>query len=123
VPGYFGVPAALDGVVAERGDVGELGLELRDELVGGDVVVALLADVGVGAGFGGELARAVAVGDPGLEHLIAEPFDPAGDDGLADRGDAEGQPDPGLVHRFFVGGADGRCGQGLWRSQVSELSE
>ena len=42
-----------------------------DELGGCDVVVALLADVGVGAGFGGELAGAVAVRDPGLEHLGA----------------------------------------------------
>jgi hypothetical protein len=49
VPGDFGVPAAFGGVVAECGDVGELGLELGDELRGGDVVVALLADVGVGA--------------------------------------------------------------------------
>ena len=38
VPGDFGVPAACGGVVAESGDVGELGLELRDELGGGDVV-------------------------------------------------------------------------------------
>jgi hypothetical protein len=89
-----------------------LGLELRDELGGGDVVVALLADVGVGAGFGGELAGAVAVRDPGLEHLGAQPFDPAGDDRLADRGDGQGQPGPGLVHGFFVGDADGGCGQG-----------
>ena len=43
MPGDFGVPAAFGGVVAERGDVGELGLELRDELRRGDVVVALLA--------------------------------------------------------------------------------
>ena len=71
VPGDLGVPAACGGVVAERGDVGELGLELGDELGGGDVVVALLADVGLGAGFGGELAGAVAVRDPGLEHLGA----------------------------------------------------
>ncbi len=45
VPGDLGVPAACGGVVAERGDVGQLGLELRDELWGCDVVVALLADV------------------------------------------------------------------------------
>ena len=50
VPGDFGVPAACGGVVAEGGDVGELGLELRDELRCGDVVVALLADVGIGTG-------------------------------------------------------------------------
>ena len=78
MPGDLGVPAAFGGVVAERGDVGKLGLELGDELGGGDVVVALLADVGVGAGFGGELAGSVAVRDPGLEHLGAQPFDPDG---------------------------------------------
>ena len=76
-----------------------------------DEVVALLADVGVGAGFGGELAGAVAVGDAGLEHLGAQPCDAVGDDGLADRGDGQGQPGAGLTHRFLVGGADGRGGQ------------
>ena len=40
---------------------------------------------------------------------------PAGDDGLADGGDGQGQPGPGLAHRFFAGGADGRGGQCLWR--------
>src|SRR6266536_2059578 len=53
VPGDFGVPAAFGGVVAERGGVGELGLEGGGELGGGDEVVALLADVGVWACFGG----------------------------------------------------------------------
>jgi len=51
------------------------------------------------------------VGDPGLEHLGAQPFDPAGDDGLADRGDGQHQPGPGLAHRLFVGGADRGGGQ------------
>jgi hypothetical protein len=69
VPGDLGVPAACGGVVAQRGEVGELGLELRDEFGGGDVVVALLADVGVGAGLGGELAGAVPVRDPGFSIL------------------------------------------------------
>jgi hypothetical protein len=41
------------------------------------VGVALLAGVGVRTGFGGE----VALRDPGLEHLGAQPFDPAGADG------------------------------------------
>jgi hypothetical protein len=36
--------------------VGELILKLRQELGAGLVVVAVLADVGVGAGFGGEVA-------------------------------------------------------------------
>jgi hypothetical protein len=116
VRGDLGVPAAGDGVVADRphaedGDVGQLGLELGDELRGGDVVVALLADVGVGAGLGGELAGAVAVRDAGLEHLGAQPSDPAGDDGLAGRGDGQGQRVRALAHRLFVGGADGRGGQ------------
>jgi hypothetical protein len=62
VAGDFGVPAAFGRVVVECGDVGELGLELGDELGGGDEVVALLADVGVGAGLGGELAGAVPNG-------------------------------------------------------------
>jgi hypothetical protein len=61
VPGNLGVPAAFGGVVAERRDVGELGLEGGDELGGGDVVVALLADVGVGTCFGCELPGAVPV--------------------------------------------------------------
>jgi hypothetical protein len=53
VPGDFGVPAAFGGVVAERGGIGELGLEGWGELGSGDEVVALLADVGVWACFGG----------------------------------------------------------------------
>ncbi len=44
VPGDFGVPAAVDGIVVEGGEVGELGLERGDELGGGDEVVALLAE-------------------------------------------------------------------------------
>jgi hypothetical protein len=55
VSGDFGVPAALGGVVMQFGDVGNLGLQCGDELGGGDEVVAMFADVGVGAGLGGEL--------------------------------------------------------------------
>jgi hypothetical protein len=57
----------LFGVVPQRLDVGELVGECRGELGGGHEVVALLADVGVGAGLLGEVASAVAVRDPGLE--------------------------------------------------------
>jgi hypothetical protein len=56
VSGDFGIPAALGRVVVEGGDVVELGLEGGDELGGGDEVVALLADVGVGACLGDQLA-------------------------------------------------------------------
>ena len=55
-----------------------MGFEGRLELGCGDVVVALFADVGVGAGVGHEVTGAVAVGDSGFEHLGAEPFDFAG---------------------------------------------
>ena len=55
VSGDFAVPAALDGVVLEGVGVGELVLELGQELAAG-LVVAVLADVGIRAGFGGEVA-------------------------------------------------------------------
>jgi len=71
VAGDFGVPAAFGGVVAQRGCVGELGLQRGDELGCADEVVALLADVGVWAGLGCQLAGAVAVRDAGLEHFLA----------------------------------------------------
>ena len=48
------------GVVAEGGDVGALGLELRDELGGSDVVAALLADVVVGRASAASWRGAVA---------------------------------------------------------------
>jgi len=79
VAGDFGVPASRLGVVSERLDVDELGLELGQELGGGDEVVALLADVGIGAGLGGQMPGAVAVGDAGLEQLGSQPLDPTGD--------------------------------------------
>jgi len=40
VPGDLGVPAACGGVVPERGEVGELGLELRDEFGGSEALEA-----------------------------------------------------------------------------------
>jgi transposase len=76
VAGGLGGPASGFSVVAELADVGELGFDYRGEVGGGDVVGAGLTDVGVGAGFGGEIAGAVAVGDAGLEHLRGEPLDP-----------------------------------------------
>src|SRR5215472_10615079 len=73
VPGGLAVPAALGGVVAEGVDVVELCLQYRG--VCGDEVVAVLADVRVGAGSGDRVAGAVAVREAGLEHLGAEPRD------------------------------------------------
>ena len=54
--GHFAVPTAGLGVLAERGDVGELGLQGWHELDAGGEVVALLADVGVAAGFGDQVS-------------------------------------------------------------------
>jgi hypothetical protein len=56
VAGDLGVPATAGGVVVERLDVGELLLEDGQELDGGDEVVALLADVGIQAGLGDQVA-------------------------------------------------------------------
>lgn len=75
VAGDFTVPSACVGVVAKDGLVGELFLKLWHELFCGGVVVALFADVGVGARFGCEVSRAVAVGDTGFEHFTVQPFD------------------------------------------------
>src|SRR5215203_5893679 len=80
VSGNLAVPAALHGVVAKGLGVGKLILELRQELGAGLVVVAVLADVGVGAGFGREVAGAVAVRNSGLDHFAVQPGDPVGDD-------------------------------------------
>ena len=52
VAGDFTVPSAGLGVLAQGDLVGELGLQLRQELGAADVVVALLTDVGVGACLG-----------------------------------------------------------------------
>jgi transposase len=56
VAGGLGGPAAGFGVVAELADVVELSGDGGGEVGGGDVVGAGLADVGVGAGVGGEVA-------------------------------------------------------------------
>ena len=56
VSGDFAVPSAFDRIIVEGFRVGELILELGQELGAGLLVVAVLADVGVGAGFGGEVA-------------------------------------------------------------------
>ncbi len=82
-------PPPVLSVLSEGGDIGELGLELGDKLWRGDEVVALLADVGVGAGLGDEVAGTVAVRHPGLEHLRAQPLDAIGHRHLADGGDEE----------------------------------
>jgi hypothetical protein len=81
VAGGLGGLAASFRIVSEGLHVGELILECGCELGGGDVVVAVFADVGVGAGAGGEVAAAVAMGDACLEHLAAEPVDLGGQDG------------------------------------------
>jgi hypothetical protein len=75
VAGDFAVPAASPRVVAQGDFVVELGLQLWHEFGCGGVVVALLADVGVGAGIGGQMAGAVSVGDTGLEHFAVQPSD------------------------------------------------
>jgi hypothetical protein len=62
-------PAPLVGVGSELVDVGKLGAQGRNELGPGNEVVAGLADVGVGAGLSGQVPRAVAGGDPGLQVL------------------------------------------------------
>ena len=80
-----------------------------DELGGGDVAGAGLADVGVGAGLGDEIAGAVAVGDAGLEHLGGEPLDAVGDGGLAGRGDRDAAGD--LAGGLVVGGLEGGRGE------------
>ena len=105
VPVDLAVPAALVGVIAEGVDVGELFLKCGSELGGGDVVVAVFADVGVGAGVGGEVAAAVAVRDPGLEHVAAQPLRLRGKDGPVV--DDDRQSGTGLADGFVVGGPEG----------------
>jgi len=80
VSGVFVGPAALSGVVAQLDDVGELGTEHAASGGVGDVVIALLADVGVGACAGGEVSAAVAVRDACRDHLAVEPVDVVGDE-------------------------------------------
>jgi hypothetical protein len=55
VAGDLGCSAASVGVVAQLSDVVELGGDRRDELGGGGEAGAGLADVGVGAGVGGDV--------------------------------------------------------------------
>ncbi|MDQ2739465.1 MAG: hypothetical protein M3Y35_12815 [Actinomycetota bacterium] len=102
----FGVPSAGFGVLAERGDVGELGLQGGGEFDAGREVVALFADVGVGAGLGGEVAGAVAVCNTSFEHLGAEQLDPVGDHCLPEWGDGQSESAVGLAHGLVVGGPD-----------------
>ena|GEM_PF-4391998 len=87
VAGDFRRPVAGCSVVAQGADVGQLGLQRWEELVGGNEVVAGFADVGVWAGFGGKFTGAEAMRNTGFEHLGVEPFDPVGDQWFADRGD------------------------------------
>jgi hypothetical protein len=107
VAGGLAGPASVVGVVAEGVDVGELGLDCGLELGRCHEVRAGLADVGVGAGFGDEFARAVAVGDTGLEHLGREPCDAVRDGGLAGWGDRD--PAGDSSGRLVVCGLEGRA--------------
>lgn len=68
--------------------------------------------MGVGAGLGHQVARAVAVSDAGLEHLGAQPLSSGGDGGSAGRSDEEGDPGADLAHGCLVGGADRGRGEG-----------
>src|SRR5690606_18320208 len=101
-------PAALFSVVVEVADV--------VELLGGDVgsggvgneVVALLADVRVGAGAGDRFAGAEPVGEAGLDQLGVQPVE-LGRDGrtLAGWDDQQRTAGADLVHGGVVGDAHG----------------
>ena len=100
VSGGFGGPASFVGVVAQGADVGELGGDCWRELSGRGEVRARLADVRVGACFGGEVSAAVSVSDSGLEHFRSDPLDVVGDDVTIDDGgdgDASAEFADGLV--------------------------
>lgn len=101
----LGGPSAAFGVVSELVDVSDLGLEGRGEIGRSDVVGAGLADVGVAAGFGGEISGAVAVRDAGLEHLGSEPLDAVGNGGAAGCSDGDAAGD--LAGDLVVGGFEG----------------
>ncbi len=108
VAGDFGVPPACLGVVAQGVNVGKLGFEDGLKLGGSDVVVALFADVGVGASVGDEPAGAVTVSDAGLEHLGSEPFDSVAGGATSGGDDEEWLASVHLRHGRFVGGSNGR---------------
>src|SRR5215203_5553074 len=109
--GFVG-PAALFGVVTKVVDVVALAGEDVGSFGVGDEVVALFADVGVGAGAGDGVAGAEAVGDAGLEHLAVEPVDLGGDGPAAAGGDGEqGAAPVDFGHGGLVGAADGGRGE------------
>src|SRR5215216_3873360 len=105
VAGGLAGPAATFGVGLEFTDVVELGAQGGGELVAGNEVVAGLADVGVGAGVGGEVAGAVAAGESGLEELRGDPVDLGWHLGAS--GGSDGDELADFAHRFVVGGAQG----------------
>jgi len=123
--GFVG-PAALFGVVTKVVDV----VALRGEDVGsfgvGDEVVALLTDVGVGAGAGDGVAGAEAVGDAGLDHLAVKPVDFGWDGPGVPGGNGEQRAATvDLGHGGLIGGADGGrresgIAQGHLRSDMPE---
>ncbi len=90
VTGRFGVPSAGVGVGFELFEVVDLGVDCGGELGRGCVVVALLADVGVGACAGGEVAGAVAVSDTCFDHFGVEPFDSVRNEVAAGSGNEAG---------------------------------
>ena len=71
----------------------------------GREVVALFADVGVGAGAGSMFSGAVAVRDAGFEHLGSEPLLSFGCDGRL-AGGGEGDAASELADCFVVGSAE-----------------
>ncbi len=93
----------------------------------GDVVVALLADVGVGAGASGEVTAAVAVSDAGLDHFGVERFDVIGDELAGESGNesvgGSGFRDGGVVSgsdrvRREVGVTQGHFGRDVFDIRV-----
>ena len=95
------------GVFSQSHDIGQLGSQRVGELRCGEVVVALLTDVGVGARAGDWVASAVAVGDAGLQHLGFEPGDSVRDEAPGRPGDQHGKVSgTGSVHRLVVGPSD-----------------
>ena len=90
VAGCFSVPSAVVGVGFELFDVVDLGVDCGGEFGCGGVVVALLADVGVGACTGGEVAGAVAVSDTCFDHFGVEPLDSVWDEVPAGAGNEAG---------------------------------
>ena len=89
VAGGFVGPSSVVRVVSKSSNVVELLAEQLGATWVWHEVVALLADVGVGAGASDELAGAVAVCQAGLEHLGVELVDLGGHGSAGVGGDEE----------------------------------